>query len=259
MIPGPGAARLEERLKAAGDLHVSLLHRGERRLVAAALAGAFAIHVAVALLPLPEGGAATAVRATRPATRRPVPAQAIVPSLPTIPLRVAAAAPRTPAASATAAGTAAADEETAPSPADRAVSFPPGVFEPVVEPEPEMAPESLPLDAEILLGSPEPPPSGPTSEEAEVVSQPELIQGSRVLPVFPQRARQLGAPGKVVLDVSVLPDGSVGEIAVLRCTPPDLGFCQSAVKAVKRWRYRPGLRNGRAAQFSVTVIVDFEP
>ncbi len=247
MTPLRGGIRFEDRLRAGGELYAGLLHRREGSLLAGALAVAAAIHVAAAFLPFPKGAGRANGLPARAAVVRPVAAQAIVP----VPFEFEAPPPRkeeTPPVAV------AAPERVAPPPRREA-----DLVEPVAEAEPEMAPDGLPPDVEILLGVPEPPPTGPAPAEAGIVTNPQLIPESRVQPVYPRRARQLGAAGNVVLDVAVLADGTVGEVAVLRCAPADLGFCQAAVRAVKRWRYRPGARDGRPAQFFVTVKMDFVP
>ena len=40
-------------------------------------------------------------------------------------------------------------------------------------------------------------------------------------------------------------------------TAGDVGFEEAAVKAVGKWRYRPGMQNGRAVTVYTTVVVDF--
>lgn len=249
MIPETGDLRLEDRLRATGEHHLSLLHRGEGGRIGAAIAAAVAIHVAALLIPFPAAGSSRSP-APRPAVRKPVEAQAVVPGPPELPH------PAPPTREAPGSPVVAAVRPASISPAPAPL---PDVLEPLVESEQEMAPDELPSDVAILLGAPEPPPAGPTPVETGVATVPELIPESRVLPVFPQRARQLGVSGTVLLDVSVLADGSVGAVTVLRCTPSDVGFCQSAARAVKRWRYRPALHNGRPVQAYVTVQVDFVP
>ena len=249
MIPETGDLRLEERLRATGELHLSLLHRGEGGRIGAAIAAAVAIHAAALLIPFPETGSIRAP-SPHPAARNPVEAQALVPGPPELPH------PAPPAREAAGAPIAFA---VRPAPAAPAPDPLPDAYEPLVESEPELAPDELPSDAAILLGAPEPPPAGPSQVQAGVATVPELIPETKVWPVFPQLARQLGVSGTVLLDVSVLADGSVGEITVMRCTPPDVGFCQAAARAVKRWRYRPAVHEGRPVPASVTVKVDFVP
>ncbi len=240
--------RLEDRLRAAGEMHAARLHPEARRFVPAAIAAAVAVHALAGLLSLPRASR-TGPPPLRPREETAAgPVHAVVP-LP--PARVPAPAADVSPAAARPAVEAEADAEV-PEPPDLPI-------EPWIEAvrEPDLA--ALPSEAGLPLGDPEPPPAGPPFEEPGVVTNPVLIPGSRVQPVYPARAKRLGIAGNVLLDVSVLPDGSVGEIAVLRCHPADQGFCESAVHAARRWRYLPGLRDGRPTQVSLKVNVDFEP
>ena len=65
--------------------------------------------------------------------------------------------------------------------------------------------------------------------------------------------------GQVVLAVQVRPNGRVGGIEVLS-KDDDRGYDdleRAAVSAVKRWRYRPALRDGVPAPARVKVVVNF--
>jgi len=131
--------------------------------------------------------------------------------------------------------------------------------EPIREPEPEIDPTPIDPDAEILIGEPEPPPpGGPLIAGAGGVTMPELIQDSRVEPTYPEMARKARIEGNVILQAVILKDGSVGELAVLRSTGPSgIGFDESAIAAVRQWRYRPGTQNGQPVDVFLTVQVDF--
>ena len=98
----------------------------------------------------------------------------------------------------------------------------------------------------------------PTFDQADPrVIPPELIASSRALPKYPQTARRVGAQGTVILLVTVRPDGTVGEIEVIRSPDQRFGFDLAAIEAVKRWRYRPGLMHGRPVSVQVRVMVEF--
>jgi protein TonB len=131
-------------------------------------------------------------------------------------------------------------------------------LEPVHGTEVDLTPEPPPVEVEMVLAVPEPPPSGPEPEDLGDVRPPALKTESRVEPVYPPAARRLGVPGNAVLRVEVLPSGDVGDIVPLRCVPENLGFCEAASEAVRRWRYEPGRLGERALQMSVTVNVIFE-
>jgi TonB family protein len=65
--------------------------------------------------------------------------------------------------------------------------------------------------------------------------------------------------GKVVLAVQVRPNGRVGDVEVLS-KGDDRGYDdleRAAVSAVKRWRYRPALRDGVPTPSRVKVVVNF--
>jgi TonB family protein len=47
--------------------------------------------------------------------------------------------------------------------------------------------------------------------------------------------------GTVLLDVVVMDDGTVGDVAVAR--PLDEGLDAEAVSAMKQWQFRPGTRD----------------
>lgn len=72
----------------------------------------------------------------------------------------------------------------------------------------------------------------------------------RVEPVYPAVMQAARVPGRVVLDAIINPDGTIGEVKVLSST--NQAFAQSAIDAVKRWRYAP-----LGFQGILTVTVNF--
>jgi protein TonB len=130
--------------------------------------------------------------------------------------------------------------------------------EPIREPEPEIDPEPLPPDVEFLIGVPEPPPpSGPLLAGVGDVTNPKLIQESKVEPEYPELARVARLEGNVILQAIIHADGTVGEVEVLRTNRPNMGFEDSAIEAVSQWRYEPALQNGRPVEVYFTVFVNF--
>lgn len=131
--------------------------------------------------------------------------------------------------------------------------------EPIREPEPEILPEPIPPDVDVLIGVPEPPPaSGPLLAGAEGVTLPELIPESKIKPDYPELARVARIEGRVILQAIVLKDGTVGELEILSCNRPGMGFEESAVAAVAKWRYRPAMQGSKPVDVYFTVRVDFE-
>jgi TonB family protein len=89
------------------------------------------------------------------------------------------------------------------------------------------------------------------------VSPPVLIRNTRVVPHYPAAARTSHRSGRVVLAILVLKDGTVGRLRPLSVAPTGTGFTKSALDAVRRWRYKPALKDGQPVDSDFTVVVDF--
>ncbi|PYS94803.1 MAG: hypothetical protein DMF50_11375 [Acidobacteria bacterium] len=89
------------------------------------------------------------------------------------------------------------------------------------------------------------------------VTNPELIPSSRVQPRYPEIARKAKVSGQVILQAIIRKDGSVGDVQVLRTPGAKFGFDEAAEAAVKQWKYKPGLQNGKPVDVYFTVVVDF--
>jgi TonB family protein len=76
----------------------------------------------------------------------------------------------------------------------------------------------------------------------------------RVEPQYPADAKARHIQGPVVLDIQVLGDGAVGNVAVVSGDPL---LTQSAINAVKQWRYQPESANGQAIESQARVTVKF--
>ena len=72
----------------------------------------------------------------------------------------------------------------------------------------------------------------------------------RVQPVYPAVMQSARVTGQVVLDAIINPDGTIGDITVLKST--NQAFAQSAIQAVKQWRY-----TAIGFQGILTVTVNF--
>jgi len=77
---------------------------------------------------------------------------------------------------------------------------------------------------------------------------------SSVRPVYPEAAKQAGIEGAVRLRVVVGRDGAVQTLKVLSGDP---ALTDSAVEAVRRWRYQPALVDGKPVNVITMVTVDF--
>ena len=70
----------------------------------------------------------------------------------------------------------------------------------------------------------------------------------KVQPIYPIAFQSARMPGQVVLDAVIHADGTIGDVTVLKSTND--AFAQSAMTAVKQWKYAP---IGFEAILTVTV------
>jgi len=106
-----------------------------------------------------------------------------------------------------------------------------------------------------VAAPPPPPPAAPKQTRiklggqvvaAKLVAQPQ--------PVYPPLARQARIQGNVVLHAIIDKDGRVGELQVISGHPL---LVQSALEAVKNWRYQPTQLNGDPVEVDTTITVSF--
>ncbi len=74
-------------------------------------------------------------------------------------------------------------------------------------------------------------------------------------PTYPPEARKKKIQGTVVIDVTVSKEGAVGDLHVVKA--PDPSLAESALKAVRTWRYRPYLLNGEPVEVETTINVTY--
>src|ERR1700704_6119246 len=77
----------------------------------------------------------------------------------------------------------------------------------------------------------------------------------RVAPVYPAQARLLRLEGTVILAAVVMEDGTVGDVNIVEGSPV---LAQSAVDAVKHWRYQPYELDGKPVKNETRINVDFK-
>jgi protein TonB len=82
--------------------------------------------------------------------------------------------------------------------------------------------------------------------------------GYQVKPRYPESARRRGIEGTVLLKMRITAQGRVENVQVVRSAGyPDLD--ESAMEAVRRWRFEPARRNGAAvAEDAVLLPVVFQ-
>jgi TonB family protein len=82
--------------------------------------------------------------------------------------------------------------------------------------------------------------------------------GYQVKPRYPESARRRGIEGTVLLKMRITAQGRVEDVQVVRSAGyPELD--ESAIEAVRRWRFEPARRNGApVAEDAVLLPVVFQ-
>jgi TonB family protein len=87
------------------------------------------------------------------------------------------------------------------------------------------------------------------------VTRPDVIR--EVKPQYTSDAMRAKVQGTVLVQCVVRPDGSVGDVQVLRSLDPTFGLDQEAIKAARQWRFRPGTRLGEPVPVQITIELTF--
>jgi TonB family protein len=87
------------------------------------------------------------------------------------------------------------------------------------------------------------------------VETPRLLR--EIKPQYTAQAMRAKIQGEVLLECVVQPDGSVGNIRVLRSLDSTFGLDQEAIKAARQWRFVPGTRQGQPVPVLVTIAIAF--
>ncbi|CAM2069665.1 Energy transducer TonB [Sulfidibacter corallicola] len=79
-----------------------------------------------------------------------------------------------------------------------------------------------------------------------------------VYPKYPEAAKGLGIQGYVLLQGVFRADGRIEGLEVIRTLGRGrYGFEDAALRAVRRWKYKPGKVNGEPADVQVTLRINF--
>ena len=80
---------------------------------------------------------------------------------------------------------------------------------------------------------------------------------SQMPPKYPAEAARESRSGEVWVEFVVIEDGTVRNPRVIRAT--DSVFVEATLRAIERWRFEPGRRDGRVVRFRLAVPVGVEP
>jgi TonB family protein len=109
------------------------------------------------------------------------------------------------------------------------------------------------LTGGFSVGDGIPPARGGPMRVGGNVRSPQKIHD--VVPILPERARQAGIRGVVILELTIGADGSVTDVRVLRSFPL---LDEAAVAAARQWRYEPVMLNGTPVPVTMTATVQFK-
>jgi TonB family protein len=85
------------------------------------------------------------------------------------------------------------------------------------------------------------------------VSAPSVL--FKVEPEYSEEARKAKFQGTVTLFVVVDEKGNPRDLKIIR--PLGLGLDQKAIEAVEKWKFRPGMKDGRPVPVQATIEVNF--
>jgi len=98
-------------------------------------------------------------------------------------------------------------------------------------------------------------PAAPPARAGREVAEPAVLR--RVEPVYTEEAKAVGAAGTVVLEVRIDKSGFVQDVTVLK--PMGHGLTESAVDAVKQWRFAPSMKDRVPVEVVQEVTIEFKP
>jgi TonB family protein len=104
-------------------------------------------------------------------------------------------------------------------------------------------------------GNPTTAPQLPIYREGQGVSSPVLMRETK--PNYTAEAIRARIQGMVRLECVVMPDGSVGDVRVVRSLDSQFGLDQQAINTLRQWRFRPGMKDGAPVPVLVLVEMSF--
>jgi periplasmic protein TonB len=77
----------------------------------------------------------------------------------------------------------------------------------------------------------------------------------QVKATYDKASKDAGTEGTVTLEAVVLPDGTVGDVTVVRALSRALDA--AATKALKAWTFKPGMKDGQPVAVKVTIEMTY--
>jgi len=87
------------------------------------------------------------------------------------------------------------------------------------------------------------------------VTDPTLVRQEQ--PKYTSDAMRAKIQGIVELEAVVLPNGTVGDVRIVKSLDARYGLDQEAIRAARAWLFRPGTLQGKPVPVLVTLILEF--
>ena len=87
------------------------------------------------------------------------------------------------------------------------------------------------------------------------VLMPQVVRD--VKPDYTAAAKKARIQGNVVMEAVVREDGTVGDVTVTKSLDTQHGLAEEAVKAMKKWEFKPGTKDGKPVPVAVEVEMTF--
>jgi protein TonB len=118
-------------------------------------------------------------------------------------------------------------------------------IEPVVEPDLELDP--IVIKGGVHLGGITYRPPVTNKGDGPSIADGGPVSIMKVAPIYPDVAARRGIEGYVDVRFSVTSSGTTSSVVVIQANPERI-FNKSAIRAVKRWKYKPKMDDGIAVQ-----------
>ena len=76
-------------------------------------------------------------------------------------------------------------------------------------------------------------------------------------PVYTTEAMRAKIQGAVELKMVVRADGTVGDVTVVKSLDTQFGLDVAAIEAAKKWRFTPGMKDGKPVATLVSMSLEF--
>ena len=84
----------------------------------------------------------------------------------------------------------------------------------------------------------------------------EVVALLKLPPEYPRKAARAGKEGWVKLEFTITRDGNVTDASVVDARPRRV-FNRAALRAIRKWRFKPKIKGGKPVARRATQIIEF--